>query len=146
MISVQVNAVLAQTRLRKLAATLGNRVPTNKAVAAKLTAMVLRNFDTESHDGEPWAALAPSTTDAKKRAGKEKILQWTTAMKQSFLPFSDNNLAGVGALSSKEHAELSKIHEEGIGLPARPMLPGRGPALEEAIKIYSLFVSRAVKS
>ena len=82
MISVEVRAQQAQTRLRQLARDLGDRRAANAGVAAKLAALVFRNFQEESHDGEPWAPLAPSTERAKERLGYDKILQNTGALRQ----------------------------------------------------------------
>jgi phage gpG-like protein len=145
MISVEIRAQEAQRRLNRLAAQLQNRRPVNKILSAKLFAMVMENFDNEAHDGQPWLDLAPSTWRWKRKRGYEKILQNTGALRQSFLPFSDNNSAGVGALSVRKHADISKKHEEGIGVPKRPMLPGRAKALEQAIIIYEAFIERAVR-
>jgi len=159
MISIEVRAQIVQRQLNQLAAQLDDRRAVNQAVGAKLFQLVMDNFASESHDGEPWAALAPSTVDARirkatnnkrKRAALRaglsitQILQDTGAMRQSFLPFSDNEVAGVGSRSEREHADLSKIHEEGIGVPRRPMLPSKARALEAALVIYGHFVERAV--
>lgn len=143
MITVQVRAQRAAGALRRLARELGDRRAANQALSDKMFQMVADNFDTESHDGEPWVDLAPSTRRWKERRGYDKILQNTGALRQSFLPFSDNDQAGVGALSALEHAELSEKHERGIGVPARPMLPSRARALEEAVEVYGFFLGRA---
>ena len=147
----------AQRALNKLARQLDDRRTVNLALSVKLQEMVFRNFDTEAHDGTPWATLAPSTIRWKEKRGYSKILQNTGALRASFLPFHDNDLAGVGAVSMKggvpgdppgasRPADLAKIHEEGLGhVPARPMLPGRALALEEAVNIYGWFVERAVR-
>jgi hypothetical protein len=149
LIQIEVRAELARRNLNRLALSLGpaRRGIANKRVAAKLTAMVLRNFDTESNDGEPWAALAPSTVEFKRREGKEKMLVMTSYMKQTFLPFSDADQAGTGARrATKEnedgdHADLALIHEKGTDkIPARPMLPTPERGLEEAVKIYSAYI------
>lgn len=143
MISVEVRAEEAQRRLNKLAQQLENRRPVNKLLSTKLFAMVMENFDREGHEGVPWADLAPSTWRWKRKRGYDKILQNTGALRQSFLPFSDNDSAGVGALSIREHADISAKHEEGIGVPKRKMLPSNAKALEQAVVIYGAFIQRA---
>lgn len=162
MITIEVEAMRAQRVLGKLARQLDDRRGVNKDLSIKLQEMVFRNFDNESHDGAPWAGLAPSTLRARERRQKKvltlaKILQVTGALRASFLPFHDNDLAGVGAVSMKGSVpgdppgakrpwDLAKIHEEGLGhVPARPMLPGRALALEKAVNIYGWFVERAVR-
>jgi phage gpG-like protein len=151
MLTVEVKAGEAQRKLKRLADTLSDRRQVNKALSVSLWNMVQRNFQTESHDGKPWEKLAPSTIRARERKQKKaisrfKILQDTGALRQSFDFFSDNDLAGVGSVASKGHADLSIIHELGLRVPARPMLPARAKALAEALNIYGHFVERAVRS
>jgi phage gpG-like protein len=146
MIDIEVRANFAQAMLDTLLHQVSNRVPPNKGIAAKLTAMVFRNFDAEANDGKPWAALAPATVKFKAKHGKEKKLQFTAQMKQSFVGFADNDQAGVGSLRGKKHAEISQLHEYGTAImPARPMLPANHLALEEAVKIYQFFIARAAE-
>lgn len=143
---VNVNGV--RGRLLRLAGQIKDRTSVNAVVAGKMWAMVMENFKTESHEGEPWEPLAPSTIERrqKKQDGKVAILQDTGALRQSFMPFSNNDLAGVGSVSSREHSKLSEIHEEGLGnVPARPMLPSEGRAIAEAIKIYDHYIGRAIR-
>lgn len=152
MYTVTVNDNAVQGRLRRLTARLADRRQVNRALSVSLWNMVQRNFQTEGNDGTPWAPLAPSTIKARgRRQGSPvtltKILQDTGYMRQSFDFFSDNDQAGVGAVESKAHAELSVIHELGLGhVPARPMLPTRDLALSSALQVYGHFVERAVRS
>lgn len=144
MITLELRAQLAQGALSKLARQLADRRPANRALSIELDKMVEDNFEREAHDGQPWVELAPSTRRWKEKRGYDKILQNTRAMRQSFLPFYDNDVAGVGALSTKLHADISETHEKGLGhVPARPMLPSRARGLAGAIQVYGVFVERA---
>lgn len=74
------------------------------------------------------------------------ILQDTGAMRQSFDWFADNDQAGVGSVSSHEHADLTAIHQYGDptrNIPARPMLPDREQALELAVAVYDWHIQNA---
>jgi phage virion morphogenesis protein len=143
-----VNDKEVRGRLRAVALKIGDRRLVNRQLAAQLYAETMRNFATESFDGVPWAPLQKATVKAKAKKGYERILQNTGALRQSFLPFSDNDEAGVGALSTREHAELSEIHQYGAparNIPARPMLPGEARARGIALEVYDLFVARNIK-
>lgn len=156
MITAQIQSARTQGALNQLARQLADRQVVNHALSLKMFQMVQDNFESESFDGDPWVDLAPSTRRWKEKRGYEMILQNTGALRQSFLPFSDNTLAGVGAQSmasvvagdppkAKRPRDLAKIHEEGIGVPQRRMLPSRARALEEAVSIYGYFVARAAQ-
>lgn len=144
-----VNVSGVRGRLQRLASKTSNRIGVNAVVAGKLWSMVMENFKSESHEGEPWEPLAPSTIERRqtKRGGKVAILQDTGQLRQSFESFSNNDLAGVGSVSSRKHAELSEIHQEGLGnVPARPMLPSEKRAQAEAVKIYDVYIRRAANA
>lgn len=141
-----VDAVVA--RLQRVALRIGNRRIPNKEVSVVLFAEVMRNFDAEAHEGKPWAPLAPATVKGKEKKGYARILQNTGALRNSFLPFSDADVAGVGARSVKKHADISTVHEYGAperNIPARPMLPSRLTAERIALKVYELYVERSIK-
>ena len=151
MLTVTAKTEVVSRELRRIAGKLADRRVVNRQLSIDLHKMVMRNFESESHDGKPWAPLATSTIRGRERRQKKpinlfKILQDTGYMRQSFDFFSDNDQAGVGAVESKAHAELSVIHELGLGhVPARPMLPSRERALEAALLVYGHFVARAVR-
>jgi phage gpG-like protein len=79
-------------------------------------------------------------------AGLIKILQDTGGLRQSFAGFFDATQAGVGAQSNAAHADLSIVHEHGDpsrNLPARPMLPPPGLALDWAVAVYENHIAQA---
>lgn len=72
-----------------------------------------------------------------------KILQDTGNLRQSFKPFSDNNVAGVGAQASYG-VDYSKAHEYGDPknhIPQRRMLPRPQEVERDVLKIYNKHVS-----
>lgn len=78
--------------------------------------------------------------------GLLKILQDTGALRNSFHPFSDNEEAGVGSQSNAKHADVSVVHQLGLGrVPARPMLPTPEAALEMAIAVYNVHIEESRK-
>lgn len=83
---------------------------------------------------------------AASGAGLIKILQSTGALRQSFAGFYTATEAGVGARSNAAHADLSQVHEFGDpsrNIPARPMLPPPGMALEWAVEVYENHIAQA---
>lgn len=151
MLTVTARTEATSRELNRIAGRLADRRVVNRQLSIDLHKLVLRNFQQEGHEGKPWEPLKPSTVRARERRQKKpidlfKILQDTGYMRQSFDFFSDNDQAGVGAVESKAHAELSVIHELGLGhVPARPMLPSRERALKAAMDVYGHFVARAVR-
>jgi len=164
--------------LNDLALGLSDRRVPNKQLSVQLEGFVLNNFDQEGALRGGWEPLKPSTILARLRkspagkrakglagalakagrksadiaattgAGLVKILQDTGAMRQSFAAFSDNDVAGVGARSGAQHAELTAIHEYGDpsrNIPARPMLPTPDQALQMAYDVYEAYVEKARK-
>ena len=83
--------------------------------------------------------------------GRFPILQDTGSLRASFLPFSDANEAGVGAMSyisrgRKAPADLAKIHEFGTNtIPQRRMLPNRRQALDMGVRVYRVAVERITR-
>ena len=87
-----------------------------------------------------------------ERAG---TLRDTGALRQSFVPLSDEKLAGVGAVSfyspidQEDHGDLAAVHQFGApakNLPARPMLPTEDRAMSVMTQVYAMDIQRAVKS
>lgn len=141
--------------LQALARRLGDRSTPNEAVAVQLYGEVMRYFDSQGHDGAPWAPLAASTLRAYARKGESspRILQRTGHLRASWMPFWDADAAGIGARSGVQFesegtdaADLALIHEFGTArIPARPMLPTREKGLEIAMRVYGEFVARAAR-
>lgn len=101
-----------------------------KRASVWLHRWVIKNFETEGGNVGNWAPFSPVTLDIIKRTDPgrmpAKLLQKTSNLRQSFVPFSSKHNAGVGS-----DVTYAKTHEEGIGrVPARRMLPRR----EEVIK------------
>jgi len=141
--------------LRALQAQIGNRSVPNRQVATQLYAEVMHYFDSQGNAGVPWAPLAPSTlrTYARKGEAHPRILERTGHLRASWLPFSDDEVAGVGARSAVsiepegvDAADLAIIHELGTDhIPARPMLPSRERGLEIAMQVYNAYIARAAQ-
>ena len=65
-----------------------------------------------------------------------------------YIPLSDDKLAGVGAASDKEHADIAAAHQFGVpakNLPARPMLPTEARALEVVSLVYGRMIEKAAQ-
>jgi len=148
-IRVEVRDAQLQRRLTDLARYIADRNTPNKKASIDLYGFVARNFQQEGALVGGWAPLAPSTVEDKAKHGYSLILQNTGQLRQSFVPFSDKEQAGVGAqrlsgLSDGRPADLAAIHQEGAGrIPARPMLPSREQALEIGIRVYDLHIEQA---
>lgn len=156
MIGVKVNgAEVLQRKLNALAQKLRDRRTPNQALATELYAFVAKNFQTEGGMTErgAWEPLAESTEEWKERRGYSMILQNTGMLRQSFMPFHDGEVAGVGAQAlygtdpdtGKAHPpDIAAVHEFGLGdVPERPMLPTQAQALGIAMQVYGVFVRTA---
>jgi phage gpG-like protein len=147
-----------------MANALTRRESINRRIAIELYGITMRNFAAQGNDGTPWVPFQASRVHGTwmrgrwKGKGKNryfdpsaKLLQDTGHLRQSFLSFADDEVAGVGAASFRlgpdEPADLAAIHEFGNAarhIPARPMLPTERVALEKALVIYNLAVQRIV--
>jgi phage gpG-like protein len=80
--------------------------------------------------GDKFTKLAKSTIIQKKVAGKEKILRWTGQMMNSInASVVNGNKLNIGIADAK-----GRIHQLGIGVPARPILDIKGEdTTEQAI-------------
>jgi len=151
MIEIKIDTDRMQRSLSQVASRIDDRKATNKAVSVELYGWVVRNFKAQGGltESRSWAPLKPATIKAKAKHGYRMILQNTGALRQSFVPFSSNDEAGVGAaqmVGKDRPTDLAAIHQYGTEhIPARPMLPSRRQALEIAIKVYDYHISRAVK-
>lgn len=120
---------------------------TNRKVAASLHAWVIRNFDGEGGLIGGWTDLKPATIKQKIKAGKERMLVRTGNMRQSFNPFADARVAGVGAQASF-NVDYAKAHQYGVperNLPARPMLPPDEVVREIGLQVYGVTLARAAQ-
>lgn len=163
MFEIRVNATESLRRLQKFAATVSpeNRLLLNRKAAVVIYSDVIRTFDAQGATfGRPrWAPLKTTNkggdTGRWKGRGASrrfetvyKLLQDTGALRASYLPLSDENVAGVGAVSLREHADLAPIHQFGAparGLPARPMLPTDERALAVVVDVYGLAIEQGAQ-
>lgn len=129
----------ASIGLRLFTAKLVDTDKVNRRLSVQLYGLAIRNFNTmgTAGGGKPWQPLKPATIAAKRKKGySAKPLIKTGALRQSFMPFHDRRVAGVGS-----EMEIAAYHEEGTSvLPARPMLPTLEKAREYGIRIYDDFV------
>lgn len=158
----------SRRRLAKFARAMSpqSRAIANEQAGIELHSDVIRTFEAEGATfGRPrWEDLKaegryPRTNSKDKTAtnakGKKRkfqtayqILQDTHALRGSFIPLSDDDLAGVGAQSTREHADIAEAHQFGVpsrNLPARPMLPTEDCALEVVTKVYGLMIEEAAR-
>lgn len=107
-------------------------VVANKKASIVLYQWVLRNFQGEGSEAGGWEPLAPSTIAYKEEHGYSRLLQNTGALRASFLPYSDENVALVGSPLA-----YSAAHEEGTGrVPQRRLLPNAEEAQAMVMPIY----------
>jgi phage gpG-like protein len=145
----------------------------HRNVGIQLHGDVMRTFIADGATfGRPkWEPLKPSTLAGRVRKSPVrskllkmtaqalpsmfKILRDTGALQQSFVPLSDEKLAGVGAVSfyspidREDHGDLAPIHQFGSpakNIPPRPMLPTEDQAMKRMTQVYGLMIEKAVKS
>lgn len=96
MISVVIQDQQVLAAFRRLLENSRDPTPANAGIAARMLAAVEDNFRAEGRP-EPWKPLHHSTIAARVKAGRAgKILQRTSHMARSILPFHSQNMAGVG--------------------------------------------------
>lgn len=157
MLELEIKAQESIRRLRKFASVMqpDERQLTNEQAAIALQSEVGKTFRAEgATEGRPrWEPLKAG--GRWKGKGKNRsfssiyqILQDTGHLRASFNPLFDENVAGVGAISGTEHADLAPIHQFGNqsrNLPARPMLPTEDAAIGIVTKVYGLAIERAAQ-
>jgi len=153
---------------KKLASMVAVMSPNQRSVAHKevgiqLHGDVMRTFIADGATfGRPkWEPLKAggrypaSTVRPRKFTTNYQILRDTGALQQSFVPLSDEKLAGVGAVSfyspidREDHGDLAPIHQFGSpakNIPPRPMLPTEDQAMKRMTQVYGLMIEKAVKS
>lgn len=147
-------------RIRKFARAMSpeSRAIANRQAGVQLHSDVIRTFQAQgaTFGRSRWAALKAGgryvNTKAKGKTRRfqthYKILQDTGALRQSFVSLYDSSLAGVGAVSAKEHADLAAAHQFGVpsrNLPARPMLPTEERAMEVVSLVYRRMIEKAAQ-
>lgn len=117
-----------------------------KRASVYLHKWVIANFKTEGGNVGGWAPFSPRTLIMIERTDPgripAKLLQKTSALRQSFVPFATNRDAGVGS-----DIPYSKSHEEGIGnLPQRRMLPTKPEVIKDVRQIFSDHVKESSRA
>ena len=163
-LSITVNLNGLDKKLRDFASDLKDREPTNRQVSVRLMSLVMKNFSSQSNDGNKWAPFKlggryiSSTKVTKRRKKKDegkrfldksaKLLQDTGNLRQSFLGLYSKDIAGVGAKASAG-VNYAIVHEKGstkIKLPARPMLPTDKQLQQEFVNVYTSKIRRAERA
>lgn len=124
----------------KAAAALRDMRPAMKQVSVFLDAWVQRNFKTEGGNVGGWKPFAAGGRYVDGVLDTSaKMLQHIGDLKKSYHPFYSSNNAGIG--SKLPYAET---HEEGIGVPARRMVP-EGPDVAPQVRdILASYTQREV--
>jgi len=156
----------SRRRLSKFARAMApeSRTVANAQAGVKLHSDVIETFIAEGatfgrakwEDLKAGGRYVKSVAKGKKRRFQTsyQILQDTGALRQSFVPLSDDKLAGVGAVSfyspvdREDHGDLAKLHQFGVpskNLPARPMLPTESRALEVVSNVYGRMIEKAAQ-
>jgi phage gpG-like protein len=160
MISVTVYGTeIARKKLAAMSQVMSpdRRQSNHRKVGIQMHSDVLRTFQADGATfGRPkWEDLKAkgrypaSTVRPRKFTTVYQILRDTGALRAAYVPLSDEKLAGVGALSMKEHADIAATHQFGNlanNLPARPMLPTEDRAMEVMVSVYAMDIQKAVRS
>lgn len=144
-ISLRLNMKTALSALDHFFSDAYDTVRANRQVSVYLYGWVIRNFNSGGRLQTPvWKPLAESTRQQKARQGYSlQPLLRTGHLRQSFAPFADAQVAGVGARASFG-VDYAQVHQEGGGrVPQRDMLPPRDDALRYAVKVYQLQIETA---
>lgn len=142
--SVSIDTAGAQRKIEALGRRLGTfRRTANRAVAVQMYQWFVQNFDNEGAKVGGWEPLRPATIRQKERLGKERMLVRSGTLRQSFLPFSDEDNAGIG--SELEYAEYHEKGNQSRNLPRRPMLPTRAAVQDMGMRVYQFYVDKAVR-
>lgn len=151
MISLQVTNFASPT-LRKAVADLGNTEPVHRQISVQFYSWTIRNFDAAGlMQNPPWKPLSERTLKQKRRLGYSlQPLLRTGNLRQSFTPYADKRVAGVGArasyvLRNKKRFDYATVHQQGNEhIPARPMLPPVATVQRIAFEAYRNFVARSI--
>lgn len=150
-ISVTIKAGATTAALAALSGDLRSRAQVMREIATQFYSWTIRDYDAGGalRPTGPWAPLAPATVLEKLRLGYSTVPLGprTGNLRQSFLPFYDEDSAGVGARASAG-VDYAAVHEEGDperNIPARPMLPPDDVAGGYVTRIYGRFVNLTVE-
>lgn len=119
---------------KKRTSVMDLRTPYARA-AVLLDQWVQKNFKTEGGKVGGWTPFAlggrwKTHPDGSRTFDpKAKLLQDEGRLKSSFSPFASTKHAGIGS-----DLPYAKDHHEGIGLPARQLLPDHNPAYKEVLR------------
>lgn len=144
MIEVAARSDNTFSAISQFAASLADRRNENRKVAIQFFSFVQRNFAQGGGLVGGWMPLKPGTLAEKKRKGySSRPLIRTGNLRQSFLMFSDNDQAGVGAAASFG-VDYAKVHEDGSSdgrVPQRKMLPPTRLAEIMVTNVYGLKIA-----
>ena len=131
-------------RLKKAAdearAKVRDASPAYRRSAVYLDQWVQRNFRTEGGAVGGWEPFARGgRPDDGKIDQSAKLLQDTGALRLSFRPFATKKNAGIGS-----DLDYSELHEEGIGVPQRRMLPKREEVRQPIRDILDQYVDHDI--
>lgn len=150
-VSIKSNASKITKQLSRANASLTDFEKPNRLISIALYSWTLRNFNTQGRVGgaTPWAPLAESTIKRKKKLGKTQPLVITGNLRQSFAPFYDAKVSGVGAQASAfkgikgDYAVY--LHEGTSKMPARNLLPTPDIGKDIGTKVYGKHLENVMK-
>jgi len=126
-----------------------------KVAGLDILAFVADNFQTEGRSGGAgWKPLAASTIARRRKGGRaglrDRILQDTGKLKQSFIPGQPENVFrrfGGRGIDVGTTLSYAPYHEFGGGrIPQRKMLPTREKAQQIAAKSIEAIIRERTKS
>lgn len=150
-VSVKTNAAKIARQVLKARDKLQDFETPNRLLSIALYSWTIRNFNTQGKTGgaTTWAPLAESTIKRKKKLGKTQPLVITGNLRQSFAPFYDSKISGVGAQASAFKGSRGDyalyLHEGTSRMPARNLLPTQTIGNELGIKVYGKYLDSVVK-
>jgi len=124
----------------KAGGKLKNMRPAMKQVSVFLDAWVQQNFRTEGGKVGGWEPFKAGGRYIRGTLDTSaKLLQDTGALRASYRAFASSNNAGIGS-----RLPYAETHEEGIGVPARRMVP-EGPDVSDEVRdILASYVEDSV--
>lgn len=119
------------------------RTPYTRA-STFLDQWVQRNFQTEGGKVGGWEPFSPVTLEqiARQDPGRQpaKLLQKTGRLRITFLPFVEDDNAGIGT-----ELPYSKGHHEGEGrLPKRQLLPTKDLVMADIRRIFKNYTTEVL--
>lgn len=105
----------------------------NKKASIALYGFVIRNFQQEGGMVGGWLPLSAQAIARKAKKGYRMMLQNTGALRNSFMPYSDEKVALVG--SALHYSEDHQLGKDGHP-PQRRILPNEEEAQARVMPIY----------